>query len=799
MFLLPWKFRILETQTVTFVYLKVINEKKSGFFFLLLTVGLSAQQKTFSYKEKPLDFVIEDIEEIFNVRFSFNSKLLKDKVVTYNKSSELKTFLKEISFDLNLDFVFLDEENIVIKPSNIPDDYSNLLDEVVLVTEYLTSGFDQNKNDGSITMKPNRLGVLPGLTDPDVLQSLQLLPGISSPTESASNLHIRGGTPDQNLILYDGIKIYHQGHLFGMISPFNPYVVESVNVFRSGTKSEFGDRIAGVIDINSLKNVPNETSGGGGANFLHTDFYIKTPIQKDKIGLLLSARRSINDIVSLPTFNSFSDKVFQNTKIEEVNSIVEEEELTVLDDTFDFLDINAKLIFQPNQENKISISGLLVNNNLNYANIDSDNYGTRDQLDLDNRGASFFWDYTPNKKWALTSSVKYSEFNSDYRFTEIDFRVISETSSNSNQVKDFGIQFQAKHAFTNTLGIKLGYELVNYNVDYNLAFNGVNIITEDVRTKLITHNAYVETEYKTDDFYLRGGFRSSIYSEVNEFFFEPRLYLHYKLGSNLKLKASAEIKNQAISQLTSFDFNDLGVGNTIWVLTDDEQGIPVLNNQQLTFGFFYDNNGWKLDVESYYKKVKGLTSFTRGFNSGFFASEYASGNSSVFGVDVLLKKKINRFRTWLGYTYSKNDFEFPELQEGKFPGNFDQRHVISWTNTYKHNQFQFSLGWQFATGRPYSDVVNFNDDDELIFEGQNNRRLSNYHKLDASAFYDFYLDSKNKVKARLGVSIINVYNRDNEIDRSFDLRIDGDDNDFLVEQTSLGLGVTPNVVFRVYF
>ena len=170
----------------------------------------------------------------------------------------------------------------------------------------------------------------------------------------------------------------------------------------------------------------------------------------------------------------------------------------------------------------------------------------------------------------------------------------------------------------------------------------------------------------------------------------------------------------------------------------------------------------------------------------------------MYGIDILVKKKINKFRTWLGYSYSKNDFEFPDLQQNKFPGNFDQRHVISWTNTYKYKQLQFSLGWQFATGRPYTEVVNFNND-ELIFGQQNNRRLLSYHKLDASAFYDFYFDKSDKIKARLGVSIINLYNRDNEIDRNFALREDINDNEFLVEQTNLGLGITPNVVFRVYF
>ncbi len=765
--------------------------------FLVMTTFVFSQQRSFSYLNTPLEKVIGDLEEDYNVRFAFNSKLLKDRFVTYKKEANLEFFLKEIAFDLNLDFVFLDEENIVIKPTNLPKNY-NLLDEVVLVTEYLTSGFDQNKNDGSITMKPKKLGVLPGLTDPDILQSLQLLPGISSPTESASNLHIRGGTPDQNLILYDGIKIYHQGHLFGMISPFNPYVVESVNVFRSGTKSEFGDRIAGVIDINSMVEVPDEVSGGGGVNFLHSDIFVKTPLKKDKVGLLLSARRSINDIIDLPTFNSFSDKVFQNTKIEETNSILQEEKLTVLSDQFDFLDINTKLIFQPNQTNKISISSLLVENSLNYANIDSHQYGTRDQLNINNKGLSVFWDYIPNQKWAFKSSVKYSEFNSDYRFTLFGPRNIEETSSNKNIVKDLGIQLQAKHQLKENLAIKLGYELVDYYVDYNLNFNGSAIVFEEGRTELATHNMYFETEHKTEKVYLRGGLRTSLYSGVDEFFLEPRLYGHYNLNNHLKLKMSIEIKNQAISQLTSFDFNDLGLGNAIWVLTDKGQGIPVLNNKQATFGFFFNKNGWKLDVEAYYKKVKGLTSFTRGFNSTIVTSEYASGNSTVQGVDILLKKKVNRFRTWLGYTYSKNDFEFPGLQSGTFPGNFDQRHIISWTNSYKYDQFQFSLGWQFATGRPYSEVLTLNNN-ELVFLGQNNKRLSNYHKLDVSAFYDFYFDPKNKIKARLGASIVNVYNRSNEIDRGFRVRFDENGNTNLIEQTNLGLRMTPNIVFRVYF
>ena len=218
------------------------------------------------------------------------------------------------------------------------------------------------------------------------------------------------------------------------------------------------------------------------------------------------------------------------------------------------------------------------------------------------------------------------------------------------------------------------------------------------------------------------------------------------------------------------------------------------------FGFFLNQDGWKLDVESYYKRIDGLTSFTRGFGSSSSTAEYAFGTSKVRGIDVLVKKKINRFRTWLGYSYSKNDFEFPDLQAATFPGTFDQRHILSWSGSYKYKQFQFSLGWQFATGRPYSVPIGLNDDGDVIYGEQNTLRLNNYHKLDLSAFYDFYLDTENKTRARLGLSVINLYNRDNQIDRTY-----GNENSNgvftgnIVERTTVGLGITPNLVFRVYF
>ena len=744
--------------------------------------------------------IITSLEDQFDLRFSYKSNLLQGLSFSYNQRTTLKSFLESISEETNLEFIFIGEENVVIKSSFDLAFDANALDEVVLITEYLTAGFDQKKKDGSVTMNPNKLGILPGLTEPDILQSLQLLPGISSPGESAANLHIRGGTPDHNLILYDGIKIYHQGHLFGMISPFNPYIVEDVNVFRSGTQAQFGDRIAGVIDINSLNEVPTQLSGGAGVNFLHSDVFVKTPIAKDKVGLVLSARRSINDIANLPAFSSFSEKIFQNTKVEFNNDAAIEEELEILNSEFTFADFNAKLIIQPDDFNKISISGLMVDNSLNYANADFEGDGERDRLDLINTGISANWEYKPQGNWSLNSAVSYSVFDSDYALSFFGNNFPEQlVTGTSNTVKDLNAQLQVGYAFDENIKTFLGYELSNYQVNYDLRFLDDDIFIEQVANDLTGHNIFAEGQFTLDKFFVRGGFRTTYYPSESEFFFEPRLYADYSFSDAFKLKASAEVKNQTISQLVTFGFNDLDLGNTIWVVFDEELGIPVLNNQQYTFGFFLNKNGWKVDVEGYYKKVDGLTSLTRGFNTSTSNDDYVSGTSVIRGVDLLIKKKLGSFRTWLGYTLSKTDFEFPLLQEGTFPGTFDQRHVLSWSGSYKYEQFQFSLGWQFATGRPVSAPTGF-DNGDIFFTDQNNQRLGNYHRMDLSAFYDFYLDGDNSIKARLGVSVINVYDRDNELDKTFGFdQIGNFDDETIFEVTNVGLGITPNLVFRVYF
>jgi hypothetical protein len=402
--------------------------------------------------------------------------------------------------------------------------------------------------------------------------------------------------------------------------------------------------------------------------------------------------------------------------------------------------------------------------------------------------------------------LRYSKYDLQNNFRNFIAGIDFESYQKENTISDFGgiaqLRYRPKkeHTFT------LGYDFSNYKVDYGILEVFRNITrNEVVRGEQTVHSAFTEYTFANTNWFVRAGLRSNYFADFQDLYLEPRLYGEYAFDEFWKAKASAEVRNQAISQLLTFEFNELGLSNEIWALAD-KNDVPILSNRQVTTGFEFTKNGWKLDVEGYYKRIKGLTSFTRGFRTANQLNEdYISGSSTVYGVDVLVKKRIKKTSFWLGYSLSQNDFRFPNLQEGTFFGNFDQRHVLSLSSTYNYKKFEFALGWQYTTGKPFtqaSEIIELTNEDgiqefEIIYEDQNNKRLSAYHRLDASVLYDFYLHQEKNTKARVGISVINLYNRDNEIDKVF--RIEGDTTQQLVEQTDIGLGTTLNLVFRVNF
>ena len=287
-----------------------------GFFWGWTLCSWSQQKESFYYANTQLTQVLSDIEKAFAVNYSYVDSLVAAQRISVPKSLySLAEINAQIEQQTNLKIIRINERFYSISPSETVEVIP--LKEV-LVEEFLAKGI--KKTNQHFIISPQKVQTLPGITDADVLQSLQQLPGVKSPNETATGLYIRGGTADQNLILVDGIRLYHPGHLFGMISSINPNVEQTVNYYNKAVSPKFGERVSGIIDIQSTDVISEKVKANAGINALNVDAYLQIPLLKDKLGLQLSGRKSITEWWQSPTFAQLENKVFQNTPLGYCNS-----------------------------------------------------------------------------------------------------------------------------------------------------------------------------------------------------------------------------------------------------------------------------------------------------------------------------------------------------------------------------------------------------------------------------------------------------------------------------------------------
>ncbi len=718
------------------------------------------------------------------------------------------------------------------------DPLSSALDEVV-VLGYVTSGIDRNK-DGSISLDSDKLGILPGLVSPDISQSIQLIPGISTLDESATGIQIRGGSPDQNLILYDDIKLYNTGYFYGMFSLFNPFATKKATIFRSGTSASYGDRISGIIDISSGDAIPKKIEGGFEIDGLSANGYVKAPLS-EKMAVYAFARRSYSDVVETPTYNSYADKIFTNfgvAKDSNGNVLALETDDDFSRDTsnndFSFTDVSTKFILKPNAKNSISVSGLYTRNRLDFDFTGGDEIVV-DSLITQNKGASLNWEYTSSDTYQQKLTAYFSEYNSFYQNDEIKDETddgildLAEINIRKNDIVDLGLKFTSGLTIRETQKLTLGYELSYTDLDIIISkenpvdaeFESSGQDDENLQNALFGEYTF---NFKNNGF-INAGLRLVHYSSLDEFLVEPRINLEYPLGDRFRVKTAVERRNQPISQLVEFNHTELRLENELWRLSDDQQ-FPLLSSNQISGGVLYHYKNVNIDIDAYYKELEGLTTFTNGFSNPLENLE--EGESTIKGIDVLLKYRWDNYKIWAGYTYNDITFQFPNLAETpfEFPGNNDITHSFRISNTLQLEKWQFSLGWQFRTGKPItpvnSYVIEIDADGEnagvVNFGSVNSDKLPDFHRLDASILYDFTIKTgNNKLKSQLGLSFLNIYDRIKPLNLIYKAeRKPLDDGGIAVEGTTgstpeelevileqviqrFSLGFTPNAVLRIFF
>lgn len=760
-----------------------------SFIIMIPIVAFSQEKATFSlgFNDEALSEALITIENVYNVRFSYENRLVENSQITLIKRKRtLNMLLDEISVAYNLKFNSIDDRYIVITAlDEITAEIEQL--EHVIINSYLTRGISKNKN-ATFLIRPEVLDILPGLTEPDVLESIQQLPGVVSTNETASSFSVRGGVSDQNRMIWDGINMYHKGHLFGMISPFNPNATQLITFINKGTHPRYGERTSSVIDITSNSEISNQFKAELGFNAINADVLLKMPILKDKLSIEVSLRRSYTELYQSFTFDQLAEKVFQSTKIEDTDNASND---------FSFLDYTVKINYKPNRKNTLYFSAISVDNTLDFLTTSvDDNQDFNDVLKTKNDGYGLGWNTIWNDKLSQHTNAYFSKYKLAYNFI---------TSESQNQVSDFekrnviydsGISTELIFKTNETDNLTAGYQYVLKDVGY--AFinrEELEFVLDSNDDILETHSVYANYDYKNSKLFNANiGVRASYFKSLDAFKLEPRILLYKSIFKNLKLQVSGEIKHQIISEIDETVLSDLTLENKLWRLADGREA-PIIRGSQISAGLIYKNNGWTFDVDHYYKNTDNLTALSLGFLNPT-DTDFHIGNQRTVGVDVFVKKDIQNFKTWIGYSFTNVENKYDGINDNKyFTANTSIRHALNTSVSYNKGNLQLALGWTWQTGKPYTKSIE--GDNGIEFIGVNTEQLPSYHRLDFSSTYDFVFSKNDNIRGKIGLSIRNIYNRENQLSREYTGNNSLDDPIEVIDKFSLG--ITPNLLFRVSF
>lgn len=684
-------------------------------------------------------------------------------------------------------------------PEILMGQYYEKLQEVV-VYEFLTPGIIK-ETDASVTLNTGKLGILPGLIEPDVLQTVQALPGIKSIDETVSDINVRGGTNDQNLILWNGIKMYQAGHFFGLISAFNPYLTDRVTVHKNGTPSRYGDGVSSVISMQTKNEIDGDFFGGAGFNLISGDVYGQVPLN-DRMAFQLSARRSTTDFLDTPIYSSFEDRAFQDSEVTNQQNQSVDRDIN-RETTFFFYDFSCKFLYDISEDHKLRLSFIGIDNDLLFRETDVQAAETTQSLiDQTNISIGLQSQNRWNDKFSSNLNVYFSRYNLDAVSVSANQEQIL---FQRNTVEERAAKFHSMLTVSERWQWNNGFQYTETGITNT---SNVTVPRFDRSIKEIIRNyaPYSQISFRSleDQFFAFAGARGNYLvnpstegATFSKFIFEPRLNLNFKVANFVRAEFLGEFKSQYTNQVIDLEQNFLGVEKRRWTLSNDAD-LPITTSKQGSFGLNYAKNAFYFGLEGFYKEVEGISTRTQGFqNQNQFNGEI--GSYTVKGVEFLINKKSGYHSTWLSYTYNQNDYTFADIDPNTFPNNLDVRHAITLASTYEIKNLKLSAGINYRTGRPYTEPDEDNPLDllsfplEINYQTPNSSRLPDYFRADASATYSF--DINRRTKANAGLSLLNLTDRRNVLNRYYRVS----DTDEIEQVDNFSLGFTPNINFRVTF
>ncbi len=628
----------------------------------------------------------------------------------------------------------------------------NELDEVV-VNSNRFSNEDMLRSTRSSTNKitSEDYGAIPVLGgEADVIKTLQLLPGIVRGVEGSSDLFVRGGAADQNLVLLDGATVYNTSHLFGFLSVFNPDVVSEVEAINGAFPAQYGGRLSSILNVSTRSVIPDRTHVSADVGLIATRLFIEQPLLKNKASVWISGRRT------------YIDQVMKAVKREL---------------PYYFYDLNGKILFNPTSRDKLELSHYSGDDRLDYLrDRNGDGVGQTTGYHSGNSTQTFRWNRDYGNSWRHDVSL----FHTSYRYD-----VHSSFGENQllafSDIRDLGMKIQFGNDSLHRNGsLYFGGEVIHHTLNPNVVNTSGTIAellkSSSSRGRIATEAAsFVQYEMQpVPRVRVSAGIRGSAAIVGNTTYFnpEPRLAVRYMLDEQSSIKASYSRMAQYLHRVSS---SAISSPTDIWYPVTDSIKPQVADQVGIAYQRNLPSYNTMFSVEAYYKSMHQLVGYEEGTNLFFntdFESSLIQGDGKAYGFEFLLRKQAGKFTGWVNYTLSWSWRRYAEINNGEwFHARYDRRHNGAVVLQYAFaKRWAVSTVWEYISGSRFTPVIGqyaitspslTGFDLVPVYAPINSVKLSDAHRLDVGV--KFKSRPGNFLQWQIFAGVYNAYNRANPV------------------------------------
>ncbi|MDB5255662.1 MAG: outer rane receptor protein [Chitinophagaceae bacterium] len=682
------------------------------------------------------------------------------------------------------------------------------LDEVTVVGVREQVTLVDRANISTIKLTPKVLRQLPNVGEKDIMRAFQLMPGVGASNESSSGLYVRGGTPDQNLILYDGFTVYHVDHLYGFYSAFNSNALKDVQLYKGGFESRFGGRLSSVTEITGKDGNQNKFNVGADLSLLSMNAFVEVPIGK-KFSSLVAFRKSYRG----PIYNQVFG-MFNSTGTGQSSGSKGGSNATVASY---FYDVNGKFTYRPTNKDIISLSIYNGTDNLNNSSVartegvssSTFSSSSTDLTNYGNLGSSLKWSRRWSDKLYGNTLFSYSNYYSDRNNSQQKSITDSLGATNSssqglfenNDLKDYSFKSDYEYDLKKNVQLQFGGFGTYYDINYTYAQNDtVTILNRSDQATLSGIYVQSKIDLLKNRLHVLPGMRLSYFSTTGKPYIEPRLSASYDLTERWTLKGAIGRYNQFANRVTREDI--LSGSRDFWLLSGTGS-VPVSSANHYILGASYETPKYLFSVEGYYKTLSNLTEYSLRFNpvaggGGVTYNEnFYNGKGFSRGVEFLAQRKVGKFQGWVSYTLSQTMNNFSIYSSNYYPASQDVTNEFKTVFLYKLKKWSFSATWIYGTGKPYTapsggynvTLLDGSTQSYYTVTAKNGQRLPAYHRADLAVNYILFGGKKERREiGYIGLSVFNVYNRTNVWYKQYAI------TDGQITQTNVNyLGITPNI------